>query len=329
VITGAELDAMSDQELCKRIGAITVFARVVPEQKLRIVDALKHNGEVVLMTGDGVNDAPALKGAAVGIAMGGRGTEVAREAAGIVILDDDFSSIVHAIRAGRRIIDNLRKAIDFIFAVHVPIAGMALLPAVLVWPIMLFPAHVAFLQLIIDPACSVAFEAEPGDRDVMRRPPQRVDRPLFDLPAVVFSVLQGLVVLLIVALIFFGTPAMGYTDSEARAMAFSALVIADIGLILTNRSRNSTVVEMLRVRNDAMYWVTLIALVFLFVALYLPPLPSIFRFSPPGPVDLAICLVAGVISVAWSEVMKVAARAVNAMKNKKALSSASLTGHRP
>ncbi|MGA9141543.1 MAG: cation-translocating P-type ATPase [Methanocella sp.] len=328
VITGAELDAMSDQELRQRIGAITVFARVVPEQKLRIVDALKHDGEVVLMTGDGVNDAPALKGAAVGIAMGGRGTEVAREAAGIVILDDDFSSIVQAIRTGRRIIDNLRKAIDFIFAVHVPIAGMALLPAVLVWPIMLFPAHVAFLQLIIDPACSVAFEAELEDRDIMRRPPQRVDRPLFDIPAVVFSVLQGLVVLLIVAMIFFGTPAMGYTDSEARAMAFSALVTADIGLILTNRSRNRTAIELLSARNDAMFWVALIAMVFLFAALYLPPLTSVFKFSPLSMGDLAISLVAGIASVVWFEVLKVAARAVTAMKKKKALTSASLTGRR-
>jgi Ca2+-transporting ATPase len=301
----------------------------VPEQKLRIVDALKHDGEVVLMTGDGVNDAPALKGSAVGIAMGGRGTEVARESAGIVILDDDFSSIVQAIRNGRRIIDNLRKAIDLIFAVHVPIAGMALLPAVFVWPIMLFPAHVAFLQLIIDPACSMAFEAEPEESDVMRRPPQRIDRPLFDLPAVDFSVLQGLVVLLIVALIFFSTPAMGYTDDEARAMAFSALVIADIGLILTNRSRNRTILEMFHVRNDAMFWVTLIALVLLFAALYIQPLPSIFRFSPPGIADLAVCLVAGIVSVAWSEVLKVATRAFTAMKNKKALSSASPRGRHP
>jgi P-type Ca2+ transporter type 2C len=140
--------------------------------------------------------------------------------------------------------------------------------------------------------------------------------------------LQGLVVLLTVALIFFGTPSMGYTGDEARAMAFSALVIADIGLILTNRSRNRTVVEMLLVRNDAMFWVTLLALVLLFATLYLPPLPSIFRFSPPGIADLAVCLVAGIVSVAWSEVLKVAARAYTAMKNKKALSSASLTGRR-
>jgi Ca2+-transporting ATPase len=304
--------------LRQRIGRTSIFARVVPEQKLRIVDALKHNGEVVLMTGDGVNDAPALKGAAVGIAMGDRGTEVAREASGIVLLDDNFSTIVQAIRTGRHIIDNFRNAIDFIFAVHVPIAGMALLPVVLLWPIMLFPAHIAFLQLIIDPVCSVAFEAEPEEKGMMSRPPRRMDRPLFDLPAVAFSVLQGLMVLIIVALLFFGAPSLGYTNSEARAMAFTALVIANIGLILTNRSHSRTAIEMLRVRNDAMYGVILLALICLSIALYVPPLSSIFRFSPLNPGSLAICLGAGLVSITWSEVLKTMARASVSRKKKTA-----------
>src|SRR6185369_14922157 len=161
VITGPELDRMSDAELQRRIDSVNIFARVVPEQKLRLVNALKANGEVVAMTGDGVNDAPALKAAHIGIAMGERGTDVAREAASLVLLDDDFSSIVEAVRQGRRIFDNLKKGMAYILAIHVPIAGMTLIPVLMEWPLVLLPVHIAFLHLIIDPACSIVFEAEP------------------------------------------------------------------------------------------------------------------------------------------------------------------------
>ncbi len=173
IITGPELERMSDAELARRIKQVQVFARVVPEQKLRIVMALKANHEIVAMTGDGVNDAPALKAAHIGIAMGGRGTDVAREAASLVLLDDDFSSIVAAVRLGRRIFDNIKKAIAFIFAVHVPIAGLSMLPVFFSdWPLLLFPVHIVFLELIIDPSCSLIFEAEEAEANVMERPPR-------------------------------------------------------------------------------------------------------------------------------------------------------------
>src|SRR5689334_11635371 len=173
--------------------------RVVPEQKLRLVEALKANGEVVAMTGDGVNDALALKAAHIGIAMGGRGTDVAREAASIVLLDDDFGSIVHAIRHGRRIYDNMRKALGYILAIHVPIAGLALLPIVFGWPLVLTPMLIALLELIIDPACSVVLEAEAEEADVMARPPRGADDALFGGALIGWSLLQGALAFALVA----------------------------------------------------------------------------------------------------------------------------------
>ena len=178
-LTGDDLASLGDAALRQRIRSANVCARIAPEQKLRIVQALKANGDVVAMTGDGVNDAPALKAAHVGIAMGGRGTDVAREAASLVLLDDHFLSIVHAVRLGRRIFDNLRKSMSYMLAVHVPIAGMALLPVLLGWPVMLYPMHIVFLELIIDPACSMAFENEPAEPDIMQPPPRNPTAPLF------------------------------------------------------------------------------------------------------------------------------------------------------
>ncbi len=176
VLSGDDLEKLSDEALARQIADVSVFARIMPNQKLRIVEALKANGQVVAMTGDGVNDAPSLKAAHIGIAMGGRGTDVAREASSIVLLDDDFSSMVRAIALGRRIYDNLRKAMSFIFAVHVPIAGMAIIPLLAGFPLLLGPVHIAFLEMIIDPVCSLVFEAEPQEENTMKPPPREIRR---------------------------------------------------------------------------------------------------------------------------------------------------------
>jgi P-type Ca2+ transporter type 2C len=303
-ITGLELDNMDDGELQRRIKNVNIFARVVPEQKLRIVNALKAIGEVVAMTGDGVNDAPALKSAHIGIAMGGRGTDVAREASALVLLDDDFASIVQAVRMGRRIFDNLKKAIAYIFAVHVPIAGMSLLPVLFKWPLVLLPVHIVFLELIIDPACSVVFEAEPEEADVMTRPPRRPDAPLFGTRTVGISLLQGLSVLIILLGVFVISFKRGQSEEDARALTFTTLIIANLGLIFTNRSWTRVVLDTLRSPNTALWWVTGGALTFLGMALYVPFLQNLFRISFLHPLDIFICFVAGVVSILWFEVMK-------------------------
>jgi Ca2+-transporting ATPase len=304
VMTGAELNELSDETLRQRIGRVNVFARVVPEQKLRIVQALKANGEIVAMTGDGVNDAPALKAAHIGIAMGGRGTDVARESASLVLLDDDFASIVQAIRLGRRIFDNIRKAIAYIFSIHVPIAGISLLPVLMGWPLVLMPVHVLFLELIIDPACSTVFEAEKEEADIMQRPPRDQKEPLFNRRTVVTSVLQGLSVLAVVAAVFSVALRLDRGENEARALCYTTLIIANLGLILTNRSRTRTILATLRTPNAALWWVLGGATAFLALVLSVPALRDIFKFAELHPDDIVICLAASVLSILAFELAK-------------------------
>jgi len=304
VLTGDEIEALSDEDLALRVKSTSIFARIQPNQKLRIVQSLKANGEIVAMTGDGVNDAPAIKAAHIGIAMGGRGTDVAREASAIVLLDDDFSSIVKTIRLGRRIYDNLRKAIEYIIAVHIPIAGLTLLPLLLGLPLILTPIHIAFLEMVIDPACSVVFEAEQEEEDVMQRPPRDPASPLILPKRIIWAALQGVLVFAILAVVFIGAARLGMPAPDLRALVFTSLVLMNMGLILVNRSFKASLGRAFWRPNRSLWILFGSVIALLATAVYWHPAQLLFHFDRLHKNDLAVCAVAGFFSLLLLEAIK-------------------------
>lgn len=304
VVSGDQLDLMSEDELDRALQTASVFARIRPQEKLKIVEALKRNGEIVAMTGDGVNDAPAMKAAHIGISMGGRGTDVAREASSLVLLDDDFASIVRTMRLGRRIYDNLRKAVQYIIAVHIPIAGLAILPLLFGLPLMLLPIHIALLEMVIDPACSVVFESEKEEADVMRRPPRKPNSPILPRPAALWAVAQGTAALVIVALALFLGARAGMPEEDLRAFVFTTLVFMNVGLIVVNRSFRSSLYEALFRPNAALWGLVAAILAAMTLALYWDKTQSLFRFGPLHLDDLSICLAAGAALIGLLEIGK-------------------------
>ena len=303
-LTGQELDRLDDAALGERLQRGDVFARIMPEQKLRIVNALKARNEVVAMTGDGVNDAPSLKSAHIGIAMGGRGTDVAREASAIVLLDDDFGSIVRAIRLGRRIYDNLRKAVGFIFAVHLPIAGLAIAPLLFGFPVILGPIHIAFLEMVIDPVCTLVFEAEDEEKDIMDRPPRDPAERLFSAGLIGWSVTQGTVAFAAVAGILFWGAERQMPEEQLRALTFFTLVIVIIALILVNRSfRASPAAALGRPKPALVIVLAAVSGILATVNVWLPA-QDVFGFGPLHRDDLFLTAGAGLAVLLILEAIK-------------------------
>jgi Ca2+-transporting ATPase len=304
-ITGSELKDMTEDELCERIKVVNIFARVIPEQKLKIVNALKRNNEIVAMTGDGINDAPALKASNIGIAMGEKGTDVAREASSLVLMDDNFASIVGAVKMGRKIFDNLQKALGYIFAIHVPIAGLSLIPVLFAdLPLILWPVHIVFLELIIDPACSMIFEAEKEEKNVMSRPPKDINEPFFGARKIFFSCMQGVGILVISLLVYFIGLKMGYSEKGVRTLTFVTLIVSNIAAILSNRSWTSGFFKILLTPNKAVKWIIGGAIVFLIMILNIPFLLELFQFEKIGYLEIIVCTLAGFSSIIWFEIYK-------------------------
>lgn len=306
VIVGNEIDSLSENELCEVVKSCDVFSRVIPEQKMKIVKALKKNGEIVAMTGDGVNDAPALKSADIGIAMGQRGTEVAKEAADMILMDDNFTTIVKSVKDGRRVYDNIRKAMVYILIIHIPIAAMAMFAPLFNLPPLLLPMHIMLLELIIDPTCSIVFEGEPAEANIMENPPRPPQEPLLTRSLTIKVVLQGIIMFLAVFMPFHYMIDLGISSEYARSFSLITFIVANVTLVLVNRSNTELLYHLIKEKGSKVRLiVNSMALIMVFAIVYIPILNGFFRTEKIGIYPLIIAIVLGFISTGWWEIVKI------------------------
>lgn len=306
VIVGNEIDSLSENELCEVVKSCDVFSRVIPEQKMKIVKALKKNGEIVAMTGDGVNDAPALKSADIGIAMGQRGTEVAKEAADMILMDDNFTTIVKSVKDGRRVYDNIRKAMVYILIIHIPIAAMAMFAPLFNLPPLLLPMHIMLLELIIDPTCSIVFEGEPAEANIMENPPRPPQEPILTRSLTIKVVLQGIIMFLAAFMPFHYMIDLGISSEYARSFSLITFIVANVTLVLVNRSNTELLYHLIKEKGSKVRLiVNSMALIMVFAIVYIPILNGFFRTEKIGIYPLIIAIVLGFISTGWWEIVKI------------------------
>jgi Ca2+-transporting ATPase len=304
VLAGSAIDAMDDLQLAHAVRRTCVFARIRPEQKLRLVQAFKANGEIVAMTGDGVNDAPALKAAHIGLAMGERGTDVAREAAGIVLLDDDIGNLVAGVHMGRRIFDNLRKVLIYIAAIHVPIAGLALLPMLMGLPPLLLPMHVVLIEMVIDPICSIAFESAPAESDLMQRPPRDPNDVMVGGAQLGLAAVQGMLLLIACIALYIGAMRGGVSVDAARALAFVALTAGNLMLVRVDAVRGLTLPSLLHRGHGAFWLIAGTASTIVASCIFVPWLAHLFRFDQPSLPALGLAAAVGMLAVLCFDFLK-------------------------
>ena len=305
ILTGNDIDKLGNNALKKALLSTEILARVSPQHKLRVVEALKKNKEIVAMTGDGVNDAPSLKAAHIGISMGNKGTDVAREASSLVLLDDNFASIVKAIRLGRKISDNLQKAMSYVLAIHIPIIGLAISPAFSAsFPLLLLPIHIVFMELIIDPMSSIGFETEKEEINIMTRPPRDSQRSFFGKKEIFSSIAEGLVFYLFVLAIYLLTVHSHGNQKELRCIVFTGLILSNLFFVLSKLSKTENVFRILLFHNMTAKAILLVAFILLFLTIRIPVISALFGFEFPGYYHFLVPLIASLLFLTLLELHK-------------------------
>jgi P-type Ca2+ transporter type 2C len=307
---GKELQNMSNEELNEKVMQTTIFTRMFPEAKLRILNALKANKQIVAMTGDGVNDGPALKAAHIGIAMGKKGTEIAKEVSSLVLTDDDLAKMVQAIAMGRKIYTNLKKAIQYIISIHIPIILTVLMPLVLGWiyPSIFSPVHVIFLELIMGPTCSIIYENEPIEKNIMQQRPRLLTNTFFNWKELSTSIVQGLAITAGTLFIYQFAIHRSYNEAETRTMVFITLITANIFLTLVNRSFYYSIFTTLHYKNGLVPLIIGVTILLTSLLLYVPAFAGFFQFQTPVIGELLISMLVGFVSVIWFEIAKLFVR---------------------